>query len=134
MADAPRNRRLLVADDEEGIRRLVTRLVRTKAVELGELEVVQAESAEEALEILEHERVDLVLTDYRMTGKTGAELLAVVHARWPATERVLMTGYLDVAESAEGGRDASAVIRKPWNNEAFVATLRGLLHPKRPTQ
>lgn len=123
-----------MADDEEGIRRLVTRLVRTKAVELGELEVVQAESAEEALEILERERVDLVLTDYRMTGKTGAELLAVVHARWPATERVLMTGYLDVAETAERGHDASAVIRKPWNNETFVATLRDLLRPTPPTQ
>lgn len=123
-----RSRRVLVADDEEGIRRLVTRLVRTKAVELGEIEVTQAESAEQALALLEHERFDLVLTDYRMTGKkTGAELLAEVSDRWPATARVLMTGYLDVAESTERGDAASAVIRKPWNNDVFVRTLRGLL-------
>lgn len=120
-------RRVLVADDEEGIRRLVTRLVNTKRIELGDIEVVQAESAEEALEILERESVDLVLTDYRMGGKTGAELLDVVSARWPATARVLMTGYADVAETAERAGAANAVIRKPWSNEAFVRTLRDAL-------
>lgn len=80
---------VLVCDDDEPIRTLVVRVLQR-----GGHRVLQAESGAAALDILARDRVDVVLTDQRMTRMSGTELYAVIRERHPAlgTRVLLMSG------------------------------------------
>ena len=88
---------LLVVDDEVG---MVT-LLRNYLVREG-YDVTTAPSAEVALQILEDHDVNVVLTDLRMPGMGGMELVRDIHASRPETQVILMTafGSIDVAVEA----------------------------------
>lgn len=88
---------LLVVDDEVG---MVT-LLRNYLVREG-YDVTTAPSAEVALQILEAHDIDVVLTDMRMPGMGGMELVREIHASRPETQVILMTafGSIDVAVEA----------------------------------
>lgn len=121
-------RRLLIVDDEEGIRTVLQRLL-TRLPEPPPIRVETAESAEQALELLEKGPYALILTDFNMGGRDGVFLLATALERWPDTQRALMTGYTDeqiMTDAKEKGK-AAAVIRKPWNNRDLLETVRSLL-------
>jgi len=66
----------LVVDDERKMRRILQMLLERMGIES-----VAAESAEEALERFGAEKIDLVLTDLRMPGKSGIDLLAEVRTQ-----------------------------------------------------
>lgn len=121
-------RKLLVVDDEEGIRLVLQRLL-ARLPNPPPLEVETAESAEEALEMLESSRYTLILTDFNMGGKDGVFLLAAARERWPDMVRMLMTGYTDeqiMVQAREQGK-AAAVVRKPWNNNELLQLIRAAL-------
>ncbi len=80
--------RLLIVDDEEGIR-----LLYKEEFEEEGCEVVLAASGEEALEKLEHEKVDLVLLDIKMPGMDGIEVLRKVKEKWKGLPVILCTAY-----------------------------------------
>jgi CheY-like chemotaxis protein len=65
--------------------------------------VFEAESAAEALDVLGEYRVDLVLTDHAMPHMTGAQLAAMVNARWPAVPIILATGYAELPPGTGAG-------------------------------
>lgn len=122
---------ILIVDDEQGIRSVLKRVLLQGG--LGGPRLREAGSGEEALEILAKERVDLVLTDFRMRAKTGVDVLAWVHEHRPATKRVLMTGYNEESIAVDGinaGR-VEAYVKKPWDNSQLLATLRDLLQEQR---
>jgi CheY-like chemotaxis protein len=75
-------------------------------------DVLTAVSVDEALGVLatRHADIGIVLTDHRMPGRTGVELLAAVKASWPATVRIMVTAYADV-ESAVGAVNSGAVYK-----------------------
>jgi two-component system, NtrC family, response regulator HydG len=77
-------------------------------------------SAEEALEYLESTPFSLVISDIRMEGMSGVELLREVNARWPETPVVLMTAYARdrVLEDAQR-HGAIDVLRKPLDMKAL---------------
>jgi DNA-binding NtrC family response regulator len=79
---------VLVVDDEEDVRRGIERLVRGAGAT-----VAGAASGEAALAWLAGNEVDLVLTDVRMPGLSGLDLLREVRARWPHAEVVLISGF-----------------------------------------
>src|SRR5689334_5225604 len=60
-----------------------------------DLVVLTAGGGEEALAVLEREHVGVVVSDQRMPGLTGTELLARVAERWPSVTRILLTAYSD---------------------------------------
>ncbi|OUS77130.1 DNA-binding response regulator [Paenibacillus sp. MY03] len=60
-----------------------------------ELEVMKAYSGEEALELLNRHRVDIVLSDIKMPGIEGIQLLKEIGARWPSCKVIFLTGYND---------------------------------------
>lgn len=129
MTDDPSpTRRLLVVDDEEGIRIVLQRLLK-RLPDRPPFEIDAAESAEEALELMERSTYTLVLTDFNMGGKDGVFLLAAAKDRWPETLRMLMTGYTDdeiMVQARERGK-AAAVVRKPWDNKALLEVVRDLI-------
>jgi two-component system cell cycle response regulator CpdR len=89
--------RILICDDEDGMRVFVAR-----ALQLDGHMTVQAEDGVHALEILSADDVgfDLVLTDIRMPAMDGIALALNVARDYPRTTIVLMTGFADQRERA----------------------------------
>src|ERR1700752_2249628 len=86
---------LLVVDDETYILTTLQQLLSR------EFEVLTAPSAEAALEVFRQRRVDLVLTDQKMPGMSGVQLLEWARESHPHTMRLLMTGLGDVGDPGE---------------------------------
>ncbi len=120
------NGRILLVDDEASIRSVLRRILRRR---FPDVEVVEAGSAEEALNLTRERPFDVVLTDYRMEGATGADLLRQLVSSSPATARVLATGYQDdsIIEEAVRGLPLHGRLPKPWDNERLLGLLDSLL-------
>jgi CheY-like chemotaxis protein len=86
-APAPSRRRLLVVDDEDIIRSVFKDLMGR------ECEVLEAPTAEEALETLKQGPVDLIVTDKNLPGLSGLELAQQARRLDPSSRVILMTGY-----------------------------------------
>jgi response regulator RpfG family c-di-GMP phosphodiesterase len=114
-------RRLLIVDDEQNILSSLRRLLRRESYEL-----VTASSAEEALQAMEEQPADVVISDYRMPGMTGTELLREIQNRWPDTVRIVLSGYSEVnaiiAAINEGW--IYKFITKPWNDEEILLSIK----------
>lgn len=84
-----------------------------------EFNVLTARSAIEALEIMKKNPVHIVITDQRMPGMTGVDLLIEVLGRYPNAMRVLLTGFTDLTAVAEALSKGQVHYRmeKPWDEE-----------------
>jgi DNA-binding NtrC family response regulator len=111
--------RVLLADDE------VTIAVTLRdALEDAGHEVLYAADTPEALRLLEQGTPEAVLTDMRMPGAGGMEVLRRSMALDPARPVVLMTGFATIDQAVEAMRlGASNYVQKPFRNEALVAML-----------
>ena len=91
-------------------------------------DALTATSGEEALEILERRQVDVLVSDERMPGISGMELLARVKERYPDMIRVVLTAYaeLNTMLSAINRVEAHRLIVKPYRNDEIVQTIRDL--------
>ncbi len=105
--------RILIVDDEPNICRLLSRYL----TRLG-YEVETANSVPDALSLLRRDWFDLVLTDLRLPGPSGLELLIEVRARAPGTRMILMSAHADVhAASTAIERGVDQLIVKPFELE-----------------
>lgn len=112
---------LLAVDDEPNILAALRRLFRTTG-----WRILTAGHAEEALALLATEPVDAVLSDMRMPGMDGVQLLERVSQGWPRTARLLLTGQADLGSTIAAinrGR-LHRYITKPWNDDELLLTLR----------
>ena len=119
---------VLLVDDEESILNSLRRLLRGQPYE-----VVLATSGAQALEIMATRPIDLVMSDARMPGMDGATLLAEVHRLYPATSRILLTGYADLTTIIKAINDGQIhrYISKPWNDEELQLVLQQTLEHQR---
>ena len=112
---------VLVVDDEPRV------LDALEAILAAELRVLRAGHGDQALRLLETEEVAVILTDYRMPGMTGVELLRRSQEIAPDTIRIVLTAYTDVdnlMEAINTGR-IYHFIPKPWDpNELLVVVRR----------
>ena len=116
---APRKARILFVDDEERIINLLRVMFRST------YQVFTATSGADALAVVRSERIDVIVSDQRMPGMTGVELLSQVCVDSPHTVRLLLTGYADqsaIVGSVNEGQ-VFRYISKPWNQDAMRATL-----------
>lgn len=90
---------ILIIDDEASVRQVLATFLSHR----GHV-VRQASSGEEALRALEGMPAELVVTDLRMPGISGIEVLRRVRDRWPAAEVVLVTGFGTVDDAVEALR------------------------------
>jgi CheY-like chemotaxis protein len=112
-------RRLLLVDDEEGIRVVVGEQLK----ELG-IDVTTAVDAAEALAHLEAgSEFDFLLTDLSMPGLDGAQLLDRVRQSWPQLPGAIMTGNPKKLERYEGVLTSIRVIQKPLSMSDLEAVL-----------
>ncbi len=128
---APAQAVLLLVDDEPSILSALRRLLRP----LGH-KVLLAESGAAALAILAQEPVDLVLSDMRMPGMDGAQLLQAVRERWPEVARLLLTGYADIGSTiaAINQGEIQRYIAKPWDDQELLLAVREGLERRRLRQ
>lgn len=105
--------RILIVDDEPNICRLLARYF----ARLGH-KVEIAEQVEEALDLLHPGHFDLVLTDLRLPGGSGLDLLSAVRQRSPGTRTMLMSAHADVySASAAIEQGVDQLIVKPFELE-----------------
>lgn len=110
-------KRILFVDDEKQILRALRRLFVQ-----SDYEVSFANSAKEALEILEKNEIELLITDIRMPEMDGFELLREVKANYPLTLRVALSGYTDNNKVFNALEDnlAKIYLFKPWDNRELL--------------
>ena len=104
--------RLLFVDDEERIVSLLRTIFRQN------YEVHTATSGAEALQIISKMHIHVIVSDQRMPGMLGIDLLSRVRQLSPNTMRVLLTGYSDLAAIVGSVNDGEVFryINKPWDH------------------
>ena len=103
-------RRILIVEDEESIRRLLSEYLARQG-----FAVAEAAAADQALAQLDRSGFDLVLSDVRMPGMSGTELAAKIKTMYPQAHVVICTGYLVEAGCPEVRDWAEHVLHKPLN-------------------
>ncbi len=111
---------LLVVDDEPNILKSLKRLFIDTDYKL-----LQAESAEKALELFEENDIGLIISDYRMPKMNGVELLYKVKEKYPETIRMILSGYADAGAIVEAINDGQVYkfVTKPWNDQELLTTV-----------
>jgi len=103
----------------------------------GHYAIFTAASAEEAMRIIEKEgEMALVITDQRMPGTTGIELLARVAKAWPETVRIILTAYTDAEEIIDAinqGRVFRYIV-KPWDEHELDLSIKNAIELYRLTK
>lgn len=117
---SPRMKRsLLVVDDDARVRSSLTRALHTDATTFAAVS-----SAEEALAFVATRPPDVVLSDVRMPGMDGVELLRVLHARTPEIDVILMTAFDDLPLVAMAMREGAVdFLVKPLDLHALRRVL-----------
>jgi DNA-binding NtrC family response regulator len=115
--------RLLIVDDDTAMREMLASLFRDR-----DYSVEEAASAAEALEQAGEQCFDVVLSDIRMPGKTGIEMVGELRGRLPETPVVLMTGFGSIDSAVESMRaGAFDYITKPFEPDTVVLTIERAL-------
>jgi response regulator RpfG family c-di-GMP phosphodiesterase len=120
---APRGQSVLIVDDENGVRDLMTRWLESEGYS-----VISASSAEEALRRLEASTPAVALCDIRMPGHDGLWLAERIRQRYPETAVIMATGVQDVAPAVLTMRQgAIEYLTKPFDRDRLQeAVTRGL--------
>lgn len=118
----PTTDRILFVDDEKNVLRALQRSFIDE-----DYEILTAQSGPEALALLEREiPVSLVVSDYRMPGMNGVELLRKVCEAWPQATRIVLSGFAD-APAVVAAINQGKIFRfipKPWDEEELKTSVR----------
>ena len=110
--------RVLVVDDKENILKLFGKILADGH------QLTTALDGARALSLIATEEFDVVVTDIRMPGAGGFEVLAAVKARSPSTEVVMMTGYATVGDAVRAMKlGAYDYLEKPFDPDAAALTV-----------
>jgi response regulator RpfG family c-di-GMP phosphodiesterase len=116
--------KVLFVDDEKQI------LIALRALFRSQYQVFLADSGPDALEILGHENIHVIVSDQRMPKMLGHEVLREAKKISPTTMRLLLTGYSDlnaIRHSINEG-EVFRFINKPWDNFELRATLENAVN------
>jgi two-component system NtrC family response regulator len=108
--------KLLVIDDEERLRKLLARIL-----QLEEFDVIEAATAKEGLRKLEHEVVDVVISDVKLPDGNGIDLTKTIKAAYPAIEIIVLTAYGTINDGVTAIKNgAFDYITKGDDNEKII--------------
>jgi response regulator RpfG family c-di-GMP phosphodiesterase len=111
---------LLLVDDDQYVLNSLRRVLRKH-----HFQVYTALDGRRALEVLERNAVDLVISDSHMPVMDGATLLAEVQSRWPDCVPILLTGYVDIniaIKAINNGR-IHRYLSKPWDDAELMMVI-----------
>jgi signal transduction histidine kinase len=112
--------KILLVDDEQGIRKVL-------GIALADIgyEVYTAQNGEEALHLFENERPPIVLTDIKMPGMDGIQLLRKIKEENPDTEVIMITGHGEMELAIQSLKhDATDFITKPIHDDVLQIALK----------
>jgi DNA-binding NtrC family response regulator len=114
---------ILVVDDEKNIRRTLRMVLEPEGYTVSE-----AESAEEALKLLEGEPVDLGVFDIRLPGMDGLALLSRARELWRDLPVIVISGHADTSDVVDAvKRGAADFFSKPVDRERVLVSVRNAL-------
>ncbi len=113
-------RTILFVDDEPNILDGIRRILRPMR---NEWNTIFVNSGQEALEVLEKENCDVVVSDIRMPGMNGVELLTKIKENYPSIIRIALSGYADTELLAESVRATHQFLTKPCDIETLKTTI-----------
>ncbi|MFZ3287212.1 MAG: ATPase, T2SS/T4P/T4SS family, partial [Telluria sp.] len=119
-AQAARNARILLVDDEPNVLAALRRVFRQE-----KYEVVCSTDPRAAIELIGAEPFDVVISDYMMPGMNGGELLKEARALRPDMIRIMLTGHADVNAVVAAMKTGAVYkfILKPWNDDDLRVTV-----------
>ena len=119
----PSKARILIVDDEKNLLKTLK-----DSLSLEGYHVMTASNGRNALQILTMQSVDIVLTDVKMPGMSGFQLLKEVKRKWPETHVIVMTGYGSIQAAVESIQNGAAnYILKPIHVEDLLRNLSELI-------
>jgi signal transduction histidine kinase len=115
---------ILLVDDEPNILKTLERSLRNTSWTL-----YTAPGGKEGLAVLEREHVQVVVSDFRMTGMDGITFLNFVKEMRPDVQRVMLTGHADgrAVERAVNESEVYRFVNKPWNDAQLRAVIKDCL-------
>lgn len=116
---------ILFVDDEENILRGLKRMARPMR---NEWSILLASSGSTALSIIGRQRVDVVVTDMRMPGMDGAELLHHVQDKYPETIRIVLSGFAEKEAILKTVGPSHQYLAKPCNQQTLIDAIQKSLH------
>jgi DNA-binding NtrC family response regulator len=119
--------KLLLIDDDEWIRDSLSLFFEGEGCHL-----LAIETAEEALEALNNQTYEIIITDYRLPGIDGLEFLRQIQSKNLEAMKILITAYGDDEVISEAKRiGVQDIINKPFNSEDIEASLARLIDVNR---
>lgn len=118
------NTKILVIDDQDGMRRSLAILLKKEGFYIEE-----AENGESAISHLKNEHFDIVITDLKMSPGTGLDVLYYVKEKHPLTAVIIMTGYGTINSAVLAMKmDAFDYIAKPFKHEELLHRVKKALN------
>ena len=116
--------KVLIVDDEANIRRALSRVFNTRSYQ-----TTTVPSGSQALSALAQDDFNLVISDLKMPGMNGIDLLSLVRERYPLTSQILLSGNADIddLDSAIGTCNINYYISKPWSNTDLIAKVDSVI-------
>ncbi len=115
-----KNYNLLVVDDELEVTKALARQFRKK------YNIFTATNAMQAIDVMESQHIQVVLSDQRMPGLTGIDFFSKIKDKYPDALKLIITGYSDI-EAVIGAINEGQVFRyitKPWNPVELESTIK----------
>lgn len=121
-------KRILFVDDDPNILRGLKLMLHSRR---KEWDLDFALDGPNALELMERKRFDAIVSDMRMPGMDGAQLLEHVRKRHPETARIILSGYSDLEASMKAVKPAQHYLVKPCTANILQELLERILHGPR---
>ncbi|SFD65081.1 two-component system, response regulator YesN [Paenibacillus catalpae] len=117
---------LLIVDDEAHVVDRLALTVDWKSIGIDQ--VYKAYSGQEAIEQLHQFSIDIVITDIRMPGMSGLQLISEIDRQWPKTKSILLSGYSEFTYAKQAMRfQTEDYLLKPVKTEDLLATVARVL-------
>lgn len=114
------NARILIVDDDENIRKVLTMILEDEGYSVD-----QAETAKQAIEKTKKNFYNIALIDIRLPDMEGIELLTKMKDTVPRMRKIIITGYPTLQNAIEAvNRGADAYILKPFDVNKVLATIK----------
>jgi len=115
---------ILIVDDEVALLNITTEIFSKQGYR-----VLVADHAKKALEVLESESIDLILSDVIMPEMDGYQLAAIVREKYPSIKIQLASGFADDRQNEMTDQDlCQEMIHKPYNSKILLQKVRSLLN------
>ncbi len=109
---------IVIAEDEEELRGVICSMLQMEGSK-----VFAASNGNEAFEIIQREKIDIIISDVQMPYCTGLQLLEKIQPVQKKPALFLVTGFADVSESEAKKKGATSLIHKPFSLEKLKTTV-----------